>query len=298
MSSLPGELIDAILDWSSTHPPSSLAAYALVSRQWLPRSRHHHFASISLTRDRSTDNVKPFLHLVASPLVTFLSSIRDVQLYHRSSYGIPVLSAGDIILLLSKFGIHPTRLTLDCHFTQLGMQGSHRNSFTSLTHLHLSLYGEVPLEKLFSYLSAFPSLKSLSLGIRQSGSELGWISMQLQHNFTELPPSLRELDVHQPNILRCLSSVDASAQFSTLILRGIRRFHDVTQYLRNSAISTALISLTLDNCVTDAHFDLSRLNSLRHLHIRQHQIWTASAVLRRSPLSPLTMSMVLSRRDR
>jgi hypothetical protein len=182
----------------------------------------------------------------------------------------------------------------------------HQNFLTSLTHLHLSLYGEVPLEKLFSYLSAFPSSKSLSLGICQSGSELGWISMQLQHNFTELPPSLHELDVHQPNILRCLSSVDLSAQFSTLILRGIRRFHDVTQYLRNSAISTALISLTLDNCVTgspkfksmyrvmthfpDVHFDWSRLNSLRHLHIRQHQIWTASAVL--EALAAITINHV------
>ncbi|KAJ7356589.1 hypothetical protein DFH08DRAFT_460941 [Mycena albidolilacea] len=189
MPTLPGELVDFIIDWSHAYSPSSLAAYALVCRQWLPRSRYHHFASIRLVRDRSTDTVKTFLYLIASPLVTFISSIRDVDLYYRSSYGTPVLSAGDIILLLSKSGIRLTRLNLDCHFNQLGMQDSGR--IASLTRLQLLLYGEVPLGTLFNYLVAFPSLESWMLAVRTE-SERG---VQSQHRSAEFPPNLHELDV-------------------------------------------------------------------------------------------------------
>ncbi|KAJ7618099.1 hypothetical protein DFH06DRAFT_98413 [Mycena polygramma] len=279
---LPGELIDSIIDWTRrdlAYSASSLASYALVSRQWVPRSRYHHFCSISLTRDRSKDTVKTFLSLVASPLVTFISSIRDVQLYHRSSYGTPVLSAGDIVVLLSRNGIHPTHLALDCHFNQVGIRESHRNGFASLTHLQLSFYGEVPLGRLFSYLSRFPSLKSLSLGIRNFGSELGWMSVEHQQNAAELPSHLYQLDIHQPDILRCLSSFDNPAHFNGLILRRISHFPDVTRYLRTSANSVALVSLTLDHCIPNNQLDLSRLEALRHLHIMQHHMWAATVLL-------------------
>ncbi|KAJ7493773.1 hypothetical protein FB451DRAFT_954009, partial [Mycena latifolia] len=41
MSTLPGELVDSILDLIHADSPSSLAACALVCQQWLPRSRYH-----------------------------------------------------------------------------------------------------------------------------------------------------------------------------------------------------------------------------------------------------------------
>ncbi|KAJ7166180.1 hypothetical protein C8R46DRAFT_1097254 [Mycena filopes] len=284
MSTLPGELVDAIIDWTTLDSSSSdsLAAYALVSKQWLPRSRYYHFASISLTRDRSTDTVKTFLYLLASPLVTFTSSIREVQLHHRSSYAIPVLSAGDIIALLSRSGIFPTRLTLDCHFTQFGLQHTQRNSFPSITHLELSFYGEVSLEKLFLYLLMFPALASLSLGVHNAGSEVGWISMQPPEKTIALPSNLHELRIHQPSILRCLTSTNLPlAQFTTVVLQSIRRFPEVNRYLTNDVVCRSLVSLTLENCITDdgLGLDLSSLAALQHLHVRQHYLWTAPALL-------------------
>ncbi|KAJ6522735.1 hypothetical protein B0H19DRAFT_654840 [Mycena capillaripes] len=251
MLTLPGELIDYIIDWShwQASPMSSslLATYALVSRQWLPRSRYHHFASIYLIRDRSRDTLKTFFYLVASPLVTFISSVRDVELYHRSSYGTPVLSAGDIITSLWKFGIRPTHLTLNCYFNQIGIHGS-QNSFASLTHLGLSLIGDVQLGKLFNNLSAFPSLKSLEFH-PSSFLELAQISVQSEDTPTNLPSNLRELVIHLPHVLRSLALLDSSAQFTTLILRQIRHFTDVTQYFHNKTISASLVSLTLDHCI-------------------------------------------------
>jgi len=205
-----------------------------------------------------------------------------VQLHHRSSYAIPVLSAGDVIALLSRSGIYPTRLTLDCHFTQFGIQKNERDSFTSITQLQLSFYGEVSLEKLFIYLAIFPSLESLSLGVHNAGSALGWISLEPNKRPIELPSNLHELSVHQPTILRCLTSIEFPlAQFTALILRSIRLFPEVNRYLTHDVISCSLVSLTLDNCITDEvpDFDLSRLDALQHLHVRQHYMWTAVAVL-------------------
>ncbi|KAJ7609556.1 hypothetical protein DFH06DRAFT_1346280 [Mycena polygramma] len=143
----------------------------------------------------------------------------------------------------------------------------------------LSFYGEVPLGRLFSYLSTFPSLKSLSLGIRNFGSELGWMSVEPQQNAAELPSHLYQLDIHQPDILRCLSSFDNPAHFNGLILRRISHFPDVTRYLRTSANSVALVSLTLDHCIPNNQLDLSRLEALRHLHIMQHHMWAATVLL-------------------
>jgi hypothetical protein len=257
MATLPTELIESIIDLTS---PSSLAACALVCRQWTPRSRHHHFRSISLARDRSTDTVRTFLHLLASPLVTFVSSIREVRLYFRSSYGTPVLSAGDIILLLARYKVHPTSLDVDCQFNQLYMTGAQQASFASLTHLRLSLFNAVPLEKLFDYLCIFPSLQSLSLHIRDFKSEL---LSDRRLNRRVLPPDLHEMILAQPRILIGLLSLEpVPSQFSTLTLGSLDQWDEVNQYLAHSTISATLESLTLTECFTGATSLLSGLSSL------------------------------------
>ncbi|KAJ7493765.1 hypothetical protein FB451DRAFT_1491132 [Mycena latifolia] len=232
MSTLPGELVDSILDLIHADSPSSLAACALVCQQWLPRSRYRSFAIITLTRDRNIDTVKTFLHLVASPLVTFVSSVREVRLYHRSSYGTPVLSAGDIISLLWRSGVHPTFLELDCHFTQLGMP-AHHDSFASLTHLRLVLHDEVPLEKLFYYLCAFPSLQSFSLHLPGPGS-----TTTLHPRITPrvLPPNLHELILDEPRI------IDDGLDLSRLDALRHLRLHQHFTWMANS-ITTLLASI-------------------------------------------------------
>ncbi|KAJ7114607.1 hypothetical protein C8R43DRAFT_127536 [Mycena crocata] len=283
MSTLPGELVDSILDLVHVSSPTSLTACALVCREWLPRSRYHHFASIILRRDRSTDRVNSFLKLIASPLVTFISSIREVHLYHRPSYGSPVLSPGDIIALLARAGVQPTHLHLNCQFNQL-IHGVQRTSFASLTHLRLTLCNEIPLEKMFDHLRAFPSLQSLTLQL-QEGQEAGRISIDSRTRPVALPASLRELEVVQPDILRSLVSLEnPPSQFTGLILRQVDEWDDVNLYLRNMAISQCLTSLTLESCYTardiqDGGLDLRRLSALRHLHIQEDPRWIANTAL-------------------
>ncbi|KAJ7651331.1 hypothetical protein FB45DRAFT_716324, partial [Roridomyces roridus] len=78
-SQFSGELVDAVIDWAH-ESPSTLAACSLVCRQWLPRSRYHGFSSIKLVRSRNLDTVKSFLHILESPLVTIVPSVREVHL--------------------------------------------------------------------------------------------------------------------------------------------------------------------------------------------------------------------------
>ncbi|KAJ6541031.1 hypothetical protein DFH09DRAFT_59241 [Mycena vulgaris] len=268
MATLPGELVDSIIDSTHRISPSSLIACALVCRQWLPRSRYHTFSLIHLIRHRSADTVKMFLHLIASPLVTFISSIREVALHHRPSYGAPVLSAGDIILLLSRYGIHPARLYLDCQFNQLGMRGVQQDSFASVTHLRLTLSmnmnTRVPLEQIFDYTRMFPSLQSLSLRTDD-------ISLLPRTTPRVLPPDLHELVLDGPEILHGLLSIDSPpAQFSSLNLTGIAEWEELNQYLANPTISGSLKSLTLSwwKAPDYGQLDLSHLGALRYLRVR------------------------------
>ncbi|KAJ7087092.1 hypothetical protein C8R44DRAFT_31361 [Mycena epipterygia] len=275
MPTLPGELVDSIIDSVALDSPSSLAACALVCRQWVSRTRYHCFPRIHLTRDRDVDTVKPFLHLLWSPLVTFTSSVREVRLHYRSSYATPVLSAGDIILLLSRFGVHPARLDLNCQFDQLGMKGAQPNSFASVTHLGLALSKEIPFGSFPRYLATFPALQSLSLAVLYSwAAEAGQFSSVSTSTYPEaLPPNLHKLELNHSALLRWLLWLDVPPQISTLVLRDLYPSPQVNEYLANPKVSGALTSLTLHDRFADlTHetLDLSHLAALRRLHIHQH----------------------------
>ncbi|KAJ7452689.1 hypothetical protein B0H11DRAFT_282283 [Mycena galericulata] len=249
MSTLPAELVDSVIDLISSSP-SMLAACALVCRQWVPRSRYYYFSSIKLVRDRGRDTVKPFLSLVASPLATFISSVREVQLMHKSSYGAPVLSAGDIIGLLARYGINPTSLYLKCQCTQLSMGRTRGDLFPALTHLQLTLYDaqieDGAFEKVLNQLQTFPSLKSLALitGSKQPGRD----SLDTTPNM--LPPTVRQLDVMASSwILGRMLLLDPPSNISTLILRRIFvGWGEIDKYLSNSRVRATLRSLSLDGC--------------------------------------------------
>ncbi|KAJ7743689.1 hypothetical protein DFH07DRAFT_749811 [Mycena maculata] len=157
MSALPGELVDSIIDLAYASSPSSMKACALVCRQWVPRSRHNYFSTISLIRNHSTDNVKTFLRLVASPLATFISSVREVHLSHRSSYGAPVLSVGDIVALLSRYGVNPTSFHLYCQSNRLSVDGAQGELFPSLTHFRITQSeGDTSLGKILDFIHSPP----------------------------------------------------------------------------------------------------------------------------------------------
>ncbi|KAJ7493784.1 hypothetical protein FB451DRAFT_1164658 [Mycena latifolia] len=271
-----------------------------------PRSRYHGFTRIHLAHNGISDDVATFLDLIASPVVTIVSSIREVQLYHQSSS--PEPSAGDIISLLWRSGVHPKRLDLNCDFAELFMRGPLQDSFASVTHLRLVLYDEAPVEKLFDYLFTLPSLQSLVLRMSLSGS---MTSMHLGITPRMLPPNLHELRLAEPTILRSLLSLEnPPSQFSVLVLSLIDQWEEVNPYLAHSTISATLKSLTLEECYTDSVYadarsgdavgdgglDLSRLDALRHLRIDQHYMWMARSVLAvlasirgSSPSRPLEM---------
>ncbi|KAJ7087086.1 hypothetical protein C8R44DRAFT_820283 [Mycena epipterygia] len=253
MRTLPLELLDSILDLinsdceKSPASPSSLIACSLVCKQWVPRTRYHLFACIRLFRNPGIDTVKPFLHLISSPLVTFTSSVREVRLYYQFTRGPgPRVSAGDIILLLSRAQIRPRRLHLNSEYRQLGVEDFKRYSFASVTHLELALSKQIPVGNLPAYLSLFDSLQSLSLTAHHRGR----VSIDSFPTETVFPVQVHTLELNHWD-------------------------SEVTQYLTSIVGSNALTSLTLTDCCTDSEDDpavrleLSHLHALRHLHIHR-----------------------------
>ncbi|KAJ7087094.1 hypothetical protein C8R44DRAFT_893262 [Mycena epipterygia] len=276
MLTLPGELVESIIDWIHFDSPSSLSACALVCREWVARTRHHHFASILLIRARDIDTVTPFLHLLRSPLATFTSSVREVLLLHRTSPATTILSAGDVILLLARSGIQPTRLELDCEFSQLGMQGAQPDSFVSVTHLGLALAKDIPLESLPTYLCSFPSLQSLSVVPRDLWSDIDSSSTTMV-----LPPSVHKLELNDSTMLLWLLFLGSPlAQISALVLRDMVYGNiAVNQYLTNSVVAAALTSLTFTDCYLylEDELNFGLLDALRHLNIHRHWFRTPMA---------------------
>ncbi|KAJ7257819.1 hypothetical protein C8J57DRAFT_1721128 [Mycena rebaudengoi] len=264
MSALPGELVDSTIDFASLDS-QTLAACGLVAKQWLPSSRFHLFSSIHLRRDHVRDNVETFLLLVQSPLATFLSCVLEVHLRHLPTEAIPILSTGELLALLTRTGLHPRSLFLDCriHGDSLTLPpGVPQGFLASLTHLRLtSLYGhDVQFDKLVDYVCGFPLLESLSLGS---------MSIILRRpKSTALPPNLHTLAVRE------------SQAFST----GIRNQERprINQYLRNGATAGAVQSLTIDQFTTDIYeerLDMMHLPRLRHLCLLQRKSLMARLVL-------------------
>ncbi|KAJ7189678.1 hypothetical protein GGX14DRAFT_382969, partial [Mycena pura] len=81
--SLPAELVDSVVDLLGSDRPT-LKVTSLLSRQWLPRSRHHLFSSIRLSSGwneydhTELERVQAFLALVSSPMATFIPAVAEV----------------------------------------------------------------------------------------------------------------------------------------------------------------------------------------------------------------------------
>ncbi|CAK5272165.1 unnamed protein product [Mycena citricolor] len=193
---LPPELVDDVVDNLADQvgkdDTRALLRLALIARAWVPRSRFHSFASITLVRNRSRDTVRPFLHLLHAPAPgpTFAACVRAVHLRHRSAYGSPVLSAGDILVALARAGIRPRHLRLECGFAQRGSPAALAacGAFAQLTDLDILLTGKVVMDRVLAYLAPMGCLRRLSLE-----------PMELVDNDDTggraLPPTLRELSI-------------------------------------------------------------------------------------------------------
>ncbi|KAF5309856.1 hypothetical protein D9619_010508 [Psilocybe cf. subviscida] len=71
----PAELTDLVVD-ASRNDRQALAAYALVCKQWTPRSRYHLFERAAIF----ADNARQFISLLSSPHCTFATAICELDI--------------------------------------------------------------------------------------------------------------------------------------------------------------------------------------------------------------------------
>ncbi|KAF7319257.1 hypothetical protein HMN09_00263200 [Mycena chlorophos] len=263
---LPSELVDLILD---SVDAESLASCALVASPWVTRSRHWGFQTISVVRDHASDTVKPLLQLLASRHCTLRAAIRVVHIHHRPSYGTPVWSAGDILAQILRH-VRPTRVILDCHFTQTSLPST---DTSSITHLHLALYGAFSVHSMLAYLASFPALQSISIQTHTWRNEVGrlhWDTAKSNVNAALLPRDLHILEVHDYSILAYFDSQNLQRRFTSLVLHDVpRHAPGPLDYYFSRPTAAAIESLTLDspNPGGAGQVAIHRLRSLRHLRL-------------------------------
>ncbi|KAF7365690.1 hypothetical protein MVEN_00442700 [Mycena venus] len=76
MQTLAQELIDQIIDALHISDAGSMKTCGLVCTSWMPRSRHHLFSSVSISRA----NLLPFVELIHASSLLILSFVRDLHL--------------------------------------------------------------------------------------------------------------------------------------------------------------------------------------------------------------------------
>ncbi|KAJ7199840.1 hypothetical protein GGX14DRAFT_572552 [Mycena pura] len=187
---LPAELVDSVVDPLGSDK-RALKVTSLLSRQWVPRSRHYLYSSIWLRvgereHQWNYQRVDVFLALVSSPIATFISAVAEVSLVHKweEVRESPILSVRAILAILETRGIRPTRLFFDCD-SQLRLALSKPHVFgSSLVHLELVM-GEEDYEALGG-ICAFPLLETLKAS---NAPVLDWIlglDDQAQRQITNL----------------------------------------------------------------------------------------------------------------
>ncbi|KAJ7625984.1 hypothetical protein FB45DRAFT_1060561 [Roridomyces roridus] len=261
----PGELVDSVIDLVRSDP-ITLADCALVCRQWVPRSRYHYFSSVQLVRNTNRDTLRTFILILASPLATFISSVREVYIFHHSSYGTPVLSAGDIIGLFARYGLAPTLLHLSCSLRHLGAAAP----LPSVTHLRLELGPRIPdsrpaaFELVVNFIHEFPGLRSLALGV---GLQI--LENVAGYTLRPPPPNLREIEISTPAVLGYMLSLGTPLILPELIVRFVdeQQWGEVERYLSDERVRGRIECLTLTDC--SALPVLPSLEGLGHLVIAQ-----------------------------
>ncbi|KAJ7087101.1 hypothetical protein C8R44DRAFT_31405 [Mycena epipterygia] len=276
MLELPGELVDSIIDRLKSDK-SALTACSLVSKQWLPRSRHHRFSSVCFlinwdSRNRyGAEKFHRFIAIISSPLVTFIPCVAEVRLTHKwnTIRDGQVISAGEILTELSACGIQPARLYLDCHrhFT-LPLESP--PAFTSsLVYLHLELDENMAtLGSIVDYVCALPVLEYLEI----RGYTISFDA--IQPTSVALPPRLHTLLAGNLVITDWILSLEPiPTQLTTLGLINFPRFRgkwpDVNKYL-NSPAAENIQSLVFNHCdpdYDDVGPDIQNLQHLKHLEI-------------------------------
>ncbi|KAJ7493792.1 hypothetical protein FB451DRAFT_1491198 [Mycena latifolia] len=241
---LPIELVERIIDTAASHPPT-LAACSLVCKEWLPRSRHHLFASLDLSAHWTPEPnaVTAFMKIIDAPMAnsTLVPYVTGVVLAKRSWGMTPVQR---ILAILAQSGIRPGFLHINCPT----YEPTHLPIFSvSLVHLALYLHNDMPMATLVDHVCAFPMLESLYVG----GSAR--YTNDLQPLSQSVPPRLHTLIISDPVFAHWVLSLDQiPTQISTIVLRSIKlpeQWDAINQYLASPA-ATGIHSLAFEGCDT------------------------------------------------
>ncbi|KAJ7659583.1 hypothetical protein DFH06DRAFT_1326588 [Mycena polygramma] len=286
MLRLPGELVDFIIDLLSSDA-SALATCSLLSRQWLPRSQHRRFSTLSLIIgcDSEDKRVQQLLSIVASPVATFAPFVQEVKLTHKRkrSEG-AATSCREILSSLHGCGIRPTRLYRNCHrhFT-IPLDGP--PAFTSsLVHLDLAFddWAYVALASIIDYICAFPLLESLKV------AGLTGDAKPTVPTSAGLPPRLHTLYAGNPLITEWITSLNPVPKHITTVcfldfIEFPNLWSAINKYLRSPAGATInSITLSFADFQRLLYFgapDFQSVPHLRHLTLRTGQYNAVLCVL-------------------
>ncbi|KAK0235852.1 hypothetical protein EDD85DRAFT_953725 [Armillaria nabsnona] len=261
LPSLPGEIVDAIIDECHTDL-HTLVSCSLVSKQWFASSRYHLFSTIEL----SSKDSKTFSKLLESPLCTITPYLNEISFHVQDG-------ASWILDLLSK-GFHfGTVMTLNIFCYGVDLKNPLRDAisshFSSITYLRVfaatmacrSLVPDV------HFICSFPHLENVLLyGHHQSGFHID--------SAVRLPPNIRALKLDLPSpaldgVMQWLLAHEKLPIVSSLHIFRVQAEHcaaleQYTQACQNT-LQDLMILLHKRSAEEEVNFDLrpnTNLNSI------------------------------------
>ncbi|KAJ7028408.1 hypothetical protein C8F04DRAFT_1119225 [Mycena alexandri] len=264
---LPDDIVELVIDTvQSCGPLAALFPCSLISRQWLPRTRHHIFSIVALilaSKDDKDDNATAFIQLLDSPLsrTTLIPYVRSLSLENRVFDTPALFTPRGLLAMLAQAGIQPARMILSGTISQVVPTVSEPSaSFAaSVTELKFVLNDKVDLAP---YICAFRSLQSLSVHCTEPGLIL---PIALSHALPSTLHSLR-VDGFAPAILDWMRSASPAPHLRTiLVCRGdSKEFWDHLNPFLGTV--SGIESLTFIACGTSPEFySGTSIPTLRHL---------------------------------
>jgi hypothetical protein len=173
MDRLAQELIDEIIDHWQLLDPNSMRPCGLIGKRWLPRSRHHLFSSVYLTKN----NLQTFIDILNTSALLILPSIRTIILcyqdtLHDDEHLKRLHNCPNLVQIVLRSGTRVSGGMTSQWFGSTELQ-AHIRAWTkyspafSQLDLEFHSFGRVEMTTIAHILSCVPSLQSLRMrGIR------------------------------------------------------------------------------------------------------------------------------------